>query len=260
MIMPKRFGSSFETQGRRRIMFALIKDSLSLYKRNILRILLIGITVILPIQVIYTILVNYVSLPFIYFNIPIWPSIFQSVFMIISIFVMIIPLISMVIQDTRFNKVKIGKLYLDMLRYAFFVYIISIPISIFTTAGFFLLIIPGLVLLIFTMGIPLVKMIEDDSFKGIMKKSIAFGKENFISLCGLLLLFAAVDFIGTYLFSYLSIVLTGQMAVTNWSLMILNLFLLPLFVFTISKQYMEWNGEAELLREDDYLLQLKQYQ
>lgn len=241
-------------------MFALLKDALHLYKKNILRVLLLGITVLLPIQVIYTILVNYVSLPFIYFNIPLWPSIIQSVFMLISVFVMIIPLVSIVIQDTRLQQVKTGKLYLDMLRYAFFVYIISIPISIITTVGFLLLIIPGLVLLIFSIGIPLVKMAENETLKGVVKKSIAFGKENFLNLCGFLLLFAAVDFIGTYILSYLAIVLTGQMAVTNWALIILNMFLLPLFVFAVAKQYLEWNGEAELLREDEYFHQLKQYQ
>lgn len=172
---------------------------------------------------------------------------------------MLIPLVSLVIQDTRYNKVKTGKLYVDMLRYAFFVYIISIPISILTTVGFLLLIIPGLVLLIFSMGIPLVKMVEDVSLKAVLKKSMAFGKENFMHVCGLLLLFAAVDFVATYLFSYLAIVLTGQMAVTNWVLMILNMFLFPLFVIAVSKQYLEWNGEADLVSEDEYLLQLNQY-
>lgn len=173
---------------------------------------------------------------------------------------MLIPFVSLVIQDTRNNKVKTGNLYLDMLRYSFFVYMISIPISIFTTVGFLLLIIPGLVFLVFSMGIPLVKMGEDASLKSVIKKSISFGKENFMYLCGFLLLFAAIDFIGTYLFSYLAIVLTGQMAVTNWALMILNMFLFPLFVFVLAKQYLEWSGEAELLHENVYLEQLKQYQ
>lgn len=241
-------------------MLALIKDAFHLYKRNFLRVLLIGITVIIPIQVIYTIVVNYVSLPFIFFNLPLWPMVFQSIFMLMSIFMIVIPLVSIVYQDVRENKVKTSKLYIDMLRHAFFVYIVSIPISILTTAGFLLLIIPGLVLLIFSLGIPLIKMTEDASVKTVFKKSISFGKENFMSICGLLLLFAAVDFIVTYLFSYFAIVLTGQMAVTNWVLMLLNTFLLPLFVFALTKQYFEWNGETNMNQEDEYLHVLNQYQ
>lgn len=241
-------------------MFLLIKDACLLYKRNFLRILLVGLTVILPIQVIYTIVVNYVSLPFVFLNIPLWPTIFQSVFMLMSIFMILIPLVSIVIQETRTNKVKIGKIYLDMLRYAFFIYMVSIPISIFTTAGFLLLIIPGLALLIFTMGIPFIKIAEDAPVKTVLKKSFSFGKENFIYICGLLILFAAVDFIFAYLFTYLAIVLTGQMAVTNWALMLLNMFVLPLFVFTLSKLYLDWSGETDAIHEEEYLLQLNQYQ
>ena len=198
-------------------------------------------------------------MPFYYFQIPLWPSVFQSVFMLMAVFIMLIPLISLVIQYTRTGKVKAGKLYLDLLKNAFFIYLVSIPFSILTTVGLLLFIIPGIILLVFFMGIPFVKVIEDESFKVVLKKSISFGKENFISLCGLLLLFAAIDFIGTYLFSFLAIVFSGQMAVTNWTMMVVNMFLLPLFVFSIAKQYLDWNGEADLLHEDEYFQQLEQY-
>lgn len=240
-------------------MLATIKEAGALYKKNFWRILLVGITIILPVQIIYTILVNYVSLPFILFNIPLWPTIFQSVFMLISVFVLLIPLISIVVQDMRANEVKVGQLYLDTLKYAFFVYMISIPVSILTTVGLLLLIIPGLVLLVLFIGIPFAKVIEDDKLKATLKKSIAFGKENFLHICSLLLLFAVADFIGTYLFSLMAIVTTGLMAITNWAIMIFNMLLLPLFVFALGKQYMIWNGEADLIHEKEYVHQLNQY-
>jgi hypothetical protein len=241
-------------------MLASIKEALAIYKRNFWRVLLIGLTIILPIQLIYTIVVNFVSLPLAFFNIPLWSNLFQGIFMIMSLFLILIPLISLVVQETRTQKVNTGKIYVDMLRYSFFLYVISIPVSILTTIGFFLLIIPGLVLLIFSMGMPFVKVTEDDSLKGVLKKSIAFGKEHFMNICGLLLLFAAVDFLASFLLTYLAIGLTGLMAITNWALMVLNMFLLPVFVFTVAKLYLDWNGEADLVHEDAYFQQLKQYQ
>lgn len=240
-------------------MLGSIKDALRLYRENFLKVLLIGTTIILPIQIIYTILVNYVTMPFNYFNIPLWTSIFQSIFMLISLSVMEIPMISMAAQDTRTNKVKTGKLYGDTLKNAFFAYLISIPFAIITTAGLIFFIIPGVILLVLFMGIPFVKVIEDESVKTVVKRSFSFGKENFLSLCGLLLLFAAIDFIGTYICSFTAIVFTGQMAVVNWAMMIFNMFLLPLFVFSVAKLYLSWNGEADIIREEDYFQQLEQY-
>ena len=241
-------------------MFEQIKGSLKFYKANLLLVLLIGLTIILPIQIIYTIVVNYISMPLFYFNIPIWPNIFQSVFMLMSLFIMLIPFVSFVVQDTRANTIKIGKIYGDTIKHAFFVYVFSIPFAIITTAGLFLLIVPGILCLVFFMGVPFVKVIEDVPFLTVIKRSYAFGKDNFLMLCGLLLLFAAIDFIGSYIFSFITIILTGQMAMMNWMLMILNTFLFPLFVFTVSKIYLDWNGEADVAHEKDYNFQLEQYQ
>lgn len=240
-------------------MFDYMKGSLKFYKTYFFQVILIGMTIILPIQVIYTIVVNYISMPLYYFNIPIWPNIFQSVFMIMSLFIILVPMASLIVQDTRMNSIKIGKVYGDTLRYAFFVYALSIPISLITTAGLFMLIVPGIFCLVFFIGIPLAKVIEDGSSLTIIKRSIAFGKGNFLMICALLLLFAAIDFIGSYLLSFLAVIITGQMAVMNWMLMILNTLLLPLFIFTISKLYLDWNGEADMVHEKEYDYQLELY-
>lgn len=240
-------------------MFEYLKGSLNLYKNNFFRVLLIGFTIILPIQVIYTIVVNYISMPFFYFNIPIWPIIFQSLFMLMSLFIMLIPMVSIVVQGTRSERIKLGKVYGDTIRYAFFVYAVSIPVSIITTVGLFLLIVPGIFCLIFFIGIPLAKVIEDAPFLTIIKRSFAFGKENFLMICSFLLLFATVDFIGSFLLSFLALIVTGQMAVMNWMLMLFNTFLLPLFIFIISKVYLDWNGEADYAHDKDYDYQLELY-
>lgn len=240
-------------------MLAYLKEAFKLYKNNFLRVLLIGVTVLLPIQLIYTILINYVAMPFQYFNLPLWTSIFQSIFMLISIFVMFIPLISMAAQDTRSGSVKTGKLYGDLVKYAFFSYLISIPVSILITAGFLVLIVPGVILLVFLMGIPFVKVIDDEGPKAVIKKSIAFGKENFLAICGVLLSFAVFDMVGSYIVTFAASVLNGQMALANWLLMILNIFVLPLFVFTVAKAYLAWNGESDFIQEKAYLHQLEQY-
>lgn len=240
-------------------MLGSISEAFTLYRRNFLRILLIGLLIVIPVQVIYTIVVNYVSMPFLLLNIPLWPTILQSIFMLMALFVMIIPMISLAVRSERQEKATIGKLFADFLKYAFFVYLASIPIAVITTAGFLVFIIPGILSLIFLMGIPFVKVIENDSISMTIKKSFSFGKENFVPIFGLLLTFAVIDFIGTYIFSFLAIVLFGQMAAVNWAMIIFNMFLLPLFVLSLAKLYFSWNGESDFIREDEYHKQLELY-
>lgn len=240
-------------------MFDYLKGSLNFYKNNFFRVLLIALTIILPVQVIYTITINYITLPFLYFNIPIWPTIFQSVFMLMALFIMLIPMVSLVVQDMRKERVKLGKVYGDTIKYAFFVYAISIPASIITTVGLLFLIVPGIFCLVFFIGLPLAKVIEDAPTLTIVKRSFAFGKENFLMICGFLLLFASIDFIGSYLLSFLALLVTGQMAIINWMLMLFNSLLLPLFIFIISKVYLDWNGEADFVHEKEYDYQLELY-
>jgi hypothetical protein len=236
-----------------------IKEGSELYKKYFLRVILIGLTIILPIQAIYTIAINFIAMPFEVFNLSLWTSIFQSVFMLMSLYIILLPMISLASQDTRNHTVKTGKIYGDTIKYAFFAYLISIPFSIVTTIGLLLLIIPGVILLVLFMGIPFVKVIEDETVTIVVKRSISFGKDNFIAMLGMLLLFAAADFLGTYLFSYLAIIILGQMAAVNWAMMIFNTFLLPLFVFSVAKLYLSWNGEDDLIKEDEFQHQLEQY-
>lgn len=240
-------------------MLVYVKEACTLYKQQFLRLLLIGVTVILPIQVIYTFTINYIAGPFKLFGIPLWTSFFQSVFMLMSIFIMILPIISIVVQDTRQEKVKIGSIYGDFIKNAFFIYMISIPFAIVTTLGFLLFIIPGIFLLVLFMGIPFVKAIDDDPFKVVIKQAYLFGKQNFMLLSGLLITFAIVDFVLSYLFSFIAIVFTEQMAIVNWTLLLINMFLIPLYIITVTKIYLSWNGEADSIKETDYIQQLAKY-
>ncbi|MBT2691249.1 hypothetical protein J7I93_24240 [Bacillus sp. ISL-47] len=240
-------------------MLQAIKEGSELYKKYFLRVILIGFTIILPIQAIYTLAINFIAMPFEVFNLSLWTSIFQSIFMLMSLFIILIPMISLASQGTRTNTVKTGQIYGDTIKYAFFAYLISIPFSVVTTIGLLLLIIPGIILLVLFIGIPFVKVIEDETVPMVIKRSVSFGKENFIVLFGMLLLFAAADFLGSYLFSYLAIIISGQMAALNWAMMIFNMFLLPLFVFSVAKLYFSWNGEADLLQEGEFQKQLEQY-
>lgn len=226
-------------------MLSALKKSLRLYKTHIGKILVIGLSIILPVQIIYTLVVNFLTLPFFYFGIPLWPDIFQGLFMIMGLYFIQLPLISLAIQSWRSDEVKLSKVYGDTLEAGFFVYLASIPYAIFTTLGMFLFVLPGIVLLILFMGVPFIKLAQKGTAASVFRQAFRFGKDHFFSILGILFIFALVDFALSYGISAVVFVYIGQIAALNWTLMIINMLLLPLFVFTISYLYAEWSGERE---------------
>ena len=226
-------------------MFIFIKSAFQLYKINFWQVLLIGVTVILPIQIVYSIAVNFISLPFFYFGIPLWPSIFQGLFMLISLFLMQLPLISMAKQDIHYDDIKLSKTYGETIRHGFFAYVTSFPYAVIVVIGLLFFVVPGLIVLILFMGIPYVKVIEERSIGVVLKKSFQFGKENFFNLLGYLLLFAAVDIGLSYFISSLMIFYSNQFAALNWVLMLVNMFLFPVFVFSVVYLYENWKNKWE---------------
>lgn len=125
------------------------KKSIKLYKENYKSILLLCLTIIFPIQLAYTFLINYVTIPFEFFLNPLWPSLLHSFFMLIALFLMHPPFISMVSQDRRHDEIKIGRLYADSLQYMFSIYIVGICYAFIVTFGFLFFLIPGIVISIF---------------------------------------------------------------------------------------------------------------
>ncbi len=94
-----------------------MKYAISLYKSSFRYLVLVGLTIVLPILFIYTLLVNYITLPFQLFNIPLWSTFFKIYFSAIAFALIQIPYISIFVQDLRHgNAISFGKDLLEGFR------------------------------------------------------------------------------------------------------------------------------------------------
>lgn len=222
-----------------------MKYAISLYKSSFRYLVLVGLTIVLPILFIYTLLVNYITLPFQLFNIPLWSTFFKIYFSAIAFALIQIPYISIFVQDLRHGEIKIRSIYGDSLRYMFSVYIVSIVCGFFVSIGMFLLIIPGLILTIFLLAIPYSAVFEElEWWKGI-KQAVKFGRKYFFRLLGLFVVFGVLELIISMVAVLGLFFVTNLIFVLNLVLMGISIILIPLFIFIVSNFYTEWIEEEE---------------
>jgi len=238
-------------------MFSAMKEAFELYRFNIWRVLILSLTIVLPIQIVYTFLVNYVSMPFLLLGISIWPNIIQIFFLLIAFSLIQVPFASMVSQEKRFETVKLGTAYGDCLANMFSVYILGIVYAICAVIGMFLLLIPGLLLILFLVAIPQSVVVEEIKGLAGVKRSFKFVKSNFKRVLGLFGFFIFSDMIISGICYFFISRLTDLILFQNIVLMFINLLLLPLFSLSLTYLYFNWkNRDVEsgrISRESDLL-------
>jgi len=222
---------------------AAVKKALFLYKDNFNYILLIGMTIVFPILLGYTFVVNYAIMPFEFFGIPLWPQLLHSFFMLIALFMLHPPFVSMVVQDHRFGEVKLGGLYTDTLQYMFPIYILGILYAFTVTLGMVFFIIPGVALLLMFLAVPQTALIDDLVWWQGIKQSCKFGLKRFFPLLGIFLMFAVIDTLLSSLILFVAMLITKYFIFSNLVIMIVNALSLPFFIFTVGYMYWEWKEE-----------------
>lgn len=218
-----------------------IKDAIQLFKEKFLIICLVVILFIVPIQIIYTLAVNYTTLPFQVLQIPLWSSIIQAFFMFVCLFIVQLPFISMAYQHVQNEEVKLGRTFLYTFKNMFPIYIVSLVMSLLIVMGSFLFFIPGFILLILCIGISYAAIMDDQTWLKGLQLSFAFGRSHFFKLSGLLLVFGVIDFALSAFAFFIVYLFTGLYILLNLTLIIVNSMVFSVFFFIVSFYYFDWS-------------------
>ena len=222
--------------------FARFERDCSVDKKKFLVICLLAVTVIIPFDFLLMFAANYVNMPLQVFSVPIWPVLVKIFFSIVAYSIMQLPFISMALQYFQSGQLQISRVYGDTLTYGFPVYLISIVCAALIALGSLLFLIPGMILLIWLLGVPYAAVIDDMRWWRGLKQSFHFGNARFFQLVGFLVVFILIDFGISYAVSFGIIYFFKSLAVLNLSLMVLNALLLPVFSFIVTHHYLEWIG------------------
>ncbi|MFD1407740.1 hypothetical protein ACFQ49_06150 [Kroppenstedtia eburnea] len=231
-----------------------IQEALRLFRQRFWWIFLVLILYVIPIQLLYTLAVNYTTLPFQLFGIPVWTAMTQAFFMFICLFLIQLPFISMAFQYAQNREVRLGKTLIGALDPMFSIYIMGIFLSLFIVIGSLLFIVPGVILMILFFGISCAAVIEEKTWWKGLKQSFLFGKEHFFKLLGWIVLFGIIDLIASFVTYLLVYSITGLYLVLNLSLIMVNGLIFSILFFVVAFYYYDWSDAGIDSAEFGFLL------
>lgn len=217
------------------------KEAFSLYREQFLRICIIILIFVFPIQFLYLIVTNYAVLPFEVFGIPLWTYWIRTFFMLITLSLVQLPFIAMANQQYNYEEISLRNIFGTVFKYIFFVYMVGILYSFLTVTGTIFFVLPGLIILLCFFAFPYVAVASDlTGWKGI-KYTFFFGRKRFFWLLLIMALFTLIDLVATAITQLVVLSLTSAFLIINLSLMTVSALIIPLFAFVITFEYNKWH-------------------
>jgi hypothetical protein len=221
-------------------MIPKIKKASKLYQLYFMKVFWSIIIFALPIQLINTFFVNYVTAPFQMFGNFLWANLIQVFLICIAFPLLQIPFISIVKQDEEEDEVSFKKIIDDFFVNGPHVYLLGVMSAVSIIVGLLLFLIPGLILGLFLLCLPQTIIIRHKKWWKAIKATFMFGKKKAGQLFIILMFFIVIDTLISSTTFFLSAGLTSSFFIINIALLFMNSFIIPLFIFTITYIYKDW--------------------
>ncbi|OYD06142.1 hypothetical protein [Paludifilum halophilum] len=222
-----------------------LKEALRYYKEHILRILLIGFTIVLPVQFVLIVAANYFYLTYGLMDLLFLADLINGIFTLMAVSLISVPYIQMAKSSFLDEGVTVGKIFDSLMRYMFPVYVISILYAFGVAFGMFLFIIPGILFAVWFYAFPYAAVLEDETwFKG-LKRAWEFGKSHFASLFLLLVISGLIE----WLIRMISMLTTNLLTESYLIIVLVNtltsILYLPVIYFIVTIKYLNWIGAGD---------------
>ncbi|MCM3719801.1 hypothetical protein [Fictibacillus phosphorivorans] len=233
-------------------MTGILLNSFKVYKDNFKKILILGISIILPIQLLFTFATNLVALPFAIFGFSLWETMVQVFFTVITFFLIQLPFTNLFELDFKDEEYKLKDIYIKTLQRGYMVYILSLLSAVLIIAGLLFFILPGVLLMILLIAIPQAIVLENKLWWNSVKRSMKFAKQNFWKLLGVILLFTVMDLVVSFIAYFLTALTSNLFIVLNSFIIVGNAIILPYFIFMLSTLYKNWISEYSNAEDMEY--------
>lgn len=223
----------------------VIRSSLQLYKQEFGRILLLGLLVTLPVQLIAMFFTNYFYTYYGILNLVYVADWFFAFIILLSISFVQIPFIRLFQLHISREPVKVSKTIDSLMKSGFTVYVMGILYAICVVVSSLFFIIPGLILMVLLYAFPYAVVMEGEKWGSAFKLAIQFGKDNFFRLLGIILGFSLVEMTVEWIIEFGVLSLTHNFLIISLVLLTVNMFFIPLFSFINGFVYAKWAGQLD---------------
>jgi hypothetical protein len=234
-------------QYRRRRMIQSLKNSSILYTKKFEGVILLSLTILLPLLVVNWFLLNIIY-SFVFND---FTSALADFYYILLTFIFMviaqIPFIQLVDQFEKKSEIKYKKIFFIFITNAFSLFLYGICLSILTSIGTMLFILPGLIVLVFLFGAPYEAVLEKKSVWKSIKPSTKFAKKKFFPLLLIIITVSLTELIIGWISMYLIYSITTSLLAQVMVQMLLNLLIFPFLVIWITYFFKGWKEKYQLV-------------
>ena len=225
-----------------------IKEAWSLYLDHFLSILLIGCTIVFPLQVVSF---TFSSYNFTLFGLSGETIVSGTVIQLFLLNIMQIPFIYLASRICSYKEVNYKKMYGTFVMLLVPVCIMNVYYMFSVLVGTILLVIPGIFMFILAFIFPYVVVLENKNGFELFKRTYRIGRSGFIDMIVIMFIFLSLNVLvwsitsnGIIWFNFhtdfITIILIR---------LLINGLILPFFIFVVTLNYFDWQEDNEKDRQ-----------
>lgn len=219
-----------------------------LYTRKFEKLLLLMLGTTLPLLIIHSFFTNYLY--------AITPS-FSEIYSVADIYYGFltllfylyaqVPYIRFVYNEYNGHEHSLRDSLFQFISNGFTVFVFASIVSFFTTIGFMLFLLPGLILLTLVFPIPYLSIFDKKSIWKTYKEGVRIGKKHFFKILLIIFLSGIVEmFIGLFI-TVQVFTITSSYAAQILTQMVLNLLFFPFIIILLSSYIIKWRETQETI-------------
>lgn len=228
-----------------------------LYTRKFEKLLLLMLLTTLPLLVLHNFATNYIY--------AITPS-FSQIYSIADIYYGLIttllflyaqvPYIRFVFEEYQGNEHSLRHALYQLITNGFTVFLFGCIVSILTTIGFMLFILPGFIFLALVFPVPYLSIFDGKSVWKSFKEGLRIGKKKFWKIALILLITGSIEFLIGIFITIQLFNMTPSYAAQIITQMVLNLLIFPFIIILLTSSMIKWRESLEVLevegKEDNF--------
>ncbi|QKS72475.1 hypothetical protein FLK61_38275 [Paenalkalicoccus suaedae] len=224
----------------------VFSESTSIYSKNIGRIMLLSILIVLPLLLLHMFLTNYL---YVFSATPGQEFVVDgtNAFLMIFFFLLAqIPFISFFHNEIEGEEKLLRRALLTFVEKGLPLYLFSILFTVAIMTGILFFIIPGIIILTFAFAVPYITIIRGQTVRRAFGAGLLIGKKRFFRLLGVILFVGFVEILLSLLASLgIQTVTDSYLAVAGTSIL-LNMIFLPFFVLLLTLFMKKWSEELSI--------------
>ncbi len=226
-------------------MLESLQNSWRIYTKKFEGVLLLSLSILFPLLLINWFVLNVVYL----FVINEFTSALADFYYVFLTFIFLvlgqIPFIQFVKLYEEEGEVRYKNIYYVFITNAFSLFVFGICMSLITSIGVMLFIIPGFIALILLFSSPYEAILEERSVWKSVKTSVTFAKKKFFPLLFIVIFISLVEMVIAWASMYLIFSITSSLLSQVMVQMLLNLLIFPFLAIWVTYYFMGWKREYQ---------------